>query len=355
MLNNPIYRGTVRHSELKVGQSFTYTYPSSWSLAYEKVSEFGTPNDPESIVLSFTSNTPIKGIYNPYNSHEEDEIIMAPMTLIITKKEKQYGTANIFHVIPQENDFKEIKIINLEDINFTNKQLNNIFNKIISKHGAILVQYFALLSMGGTTNKKFDWLENQICSISGNEEFAGEYLTTCWYGGDFFKWIIPYDSNNEFNIDRPKTAIGPYNYENTSKLYNNTIVHGYAEGGGEDHYFFIICFDNIATIYNTYGGQDKIYVNKHNINNANKTIEILATESKTTMYSKVASKFFGYLHIKNYDDVYKFELIHHPFWLPSPNLIQDYFNILKTKLSNIQDKINIDKIIYDLKQFSVIQ
>lgn len=84
-LKIPVYRGTVRHSELKVGETFRYNYPSSWSVDYKVASGFGTANDPKSIVLSFTSTTPVKEIYNPYNSNNENEIILAPMLLKVTK------------------------------------------------------------------------------------------------------------------------------------------------------------------------------------------------------------------------------------------------------------------------------
>jgi hypothetical protein len=98
VLSTPVYRGTVRHSELEVGNTFVYDYPSSWSTSKEKALEFGTLDDPKSVLLIFFSYSPVRGIHNPFNSNGEDEVILAPMTLKITKISKT-GTRLTFRVV----------------------------------------------------------------------------------------------------------------------------------------------------------------------------------------------------------------------------------------------------------------
>lgn len=94
ILTYPIYRGTIRHSDLKVGDTIDYVYPKSWTTNLEMASEFikvGTKEFSGTVILCFTSKKPVKGIPNPYNTNNEDEVILAPMTLIITRKYKKRG------------------------------------------------------------------------------------------------------------------------------------------------------------------------------------------------------------------------------------------------------------------------
>ena len=102
VLNCPLYRGTVRHSESNVGDKINYVYPKSWTASFEMGSEFikiGTEGYKGAVILRFTSKNPVKGIPNPYNSNNEDEVVLAPMTLLITRKYKKRGFP-VFDVSP---------------------------------------------------------------------------------------------------------------------------------------------------------------------------------------------------------------------------------------------------------------
>lgn len=98
-LDGHLYRGTVRHSELKEGGTFEYPYPSSWSTSEDQATAFGTVGDPESILLVFESNKDVKGIHNPFNSNNEDEVILYPMNLVVTKRNTKKGKTILFVTI----------------------------------------------------------------------------------------------------------------------------------------------------------------------------------------------------------------------------------------------------------------
>ncbi len=145
-------------------------------------------------------------------------------------------------------------------------------------------------------------------------------------------------------LERPKTAVGPYDYNRTKEFHNDTIVHGYIMSG-EDHWFFAVCLDDIVTIYNSYGGQNQLYIKKHKISHANKVLKLLSTPSKKTDFNQISSDFFGYtkFHEKLGIHFHVLRMDEHLFWLPSTSLIIDYLNVLEKYIKYDADKIYIRK------------
>lgn len=86
-LNYPLYRGTIRHQELQPGDTFDYTYPTSWSLSSSMAFNFieGMGDDP--VMFKFESRGEIPAIYNDVNTYGEEEVIIAPIKLMVTGRE----------------------------------------------------------------------------------------------------------------------------------------------------------------------------------------------------------------------------------------------------------------------------
>src|ERR1700753_4334160 len=113
-----------------------------------------------------------------------------------------------------------------------NKFLADLFERFISRNGFELVKYYVLFTFQGNSQDYFPD-DDPISSIAeGAQETISEF-TRCWYGGQFFQWLVPDDN---YKMKRPETAIGPYGYVLREDFGNNTISHGRCEGGGEVHY-----------------------------------------------------------------------------------------------------------------------
>lgn len=231
------------------------------------------------------------------------------------------------------------------------------FTDFMSKYGINLVKYLAF----ATTTPQEDYASEEEFkgAICLNKEI-GEFLSPCFYGGRFFEYIIPHDSKsfrdgNSTSLSRPKSSIGGYGWEATNLFLNNTVVHGSCQSY-EDHYFFAICIDNKVIIYNTYGGQTKMYIVSRNIDKANKMLMELTTPSEEkasqfgeppTTYEKrnafLAAKLFGYPQLHEAAGMYTFTMIHHDFLLPTPAMLIDYLTIIREHLIHRKDKKLINK------------
>ena len=93
-----IFRGTRRHAELNVNDPLAYLYPTSWSSQFQNAYNF-IEEEENPVVLSFFSSVPVKGLYNQYNSYGENEIILYPLILRVTKKDK-VGKITMLEVTP---------------------------------------------------------------------------------------------------------------------------------------------------------------------------------------------------------------------------------------------------------------
>ncbi len=98
LIDQHIFRGTKRHSDLNIGDLLNYSYPSSWSTSFDNAFNF-VEEEQSPVVLSFFSPSPVNALYNPYNSYNENEVIIQPIILRITNKEKINGTT-ILEVTP---------------------------------------------------------------------------------------------------------------------------------------------------------------------------------------------------------------------------------------------------------------
>src|SRR5574337_330139 len=76
-INDGIYRGTRRHSELEIGDKLTYHYPTSWSLDIDVASEF-ISDIPNSVILVFNYTQSVIAIPNHKNTYSEHEVILYP-------------------------------------------------------------------------------------------------------------------------------------------------------------------------------------------------------------------------------------------------------------------------------------
>ena len=99
MLENKIYRGTGRHSQLGVGDILLYTYPTSWTYDLDTAKLF-VEELPNGVILVFSSDQPIKAIENHKNTYREDEVIIHPLNLKVIKKYEKKGLT-ILEVSPQ--------------------------------------------------------------------------------------------------------------------------------------------------------------------------------------------------------------------------------------------------------------
>ena len=70
-----------------MGDILEYIYPTSWSSNYDNTFNFvGDEINPVIIVL--TPHNQINSIINTYNTYDENEIMLAPITFVVTNKEK---------------------------------------------------------------------------------------------------------------------------------------------------------------------------------------------------------------------------------------------------------------------------
>lgn len=238
----------------------------------------------------------------------------------------------------------------MEDRNkIANEIANELHKQFMKKFGINIIQYYAFVSTGGREGDTFpdiDELKGQIVGSS----FAEEFLSTCWFGGEFYEWITTPKKikigNSKNILSRPDSAIGPYEYKNVTELKDNTIVHGSSESD-ESHLFFITVVDNKVTIFNTYGGQCNMYIKEYSLTKANNILRKLETNKKNRDYAKLSADFFGYKQYREKDTVHEFTLEEHPFWLPSSELLSEYLSILQHKLPEKEDK----KIIAKARKF----
>jgi len=272
----------------------------------------------------------------------------------------------------------------------SNREKNILLHVFMTKFGIDLTNAYAFAAseVGGGFEKTF--AEDFEGPFTENKEIAEVLLSTCWYGGAFFRWLIP--NNRELEkrpviiLSRPKSVIGPYDYEDSTIFTNNTIVHGKLKGT-ENHYFFATCLDNIVTIYNTYGCQRTFYIVRHTLAEANRIWKILSTnlpnnmdkdeisqindyyhekekfsqgeselskeelnlqrekvkklEKKTKLlpdYATLSANFFGYKQYYKIISPVTFVMHSHPFWLPEVQMMIEHLDILTKYMRYEEDK-----------------
>ncbi len=99
-LDGSLLRGTRRHQELTKGRSLDYTYPTAWSTSFESAFHF-VEEEERPVILSLSSKRPIKGVFNPYNTYQEEEVILAPLRLRVTER-YDYDDYILLEVIPSD-------------------------------------------------------------------------------------------------------------------------------------------------------------------------------------------------------------------------------------------------------------
>ena len=83
-ISGTFYRGSPRCLDLEVGDVKVYSIATAWTESYSVATNFVYDCDRKAIlVLEGT----MKGIYNYMNTYDEDEVILAPMELVVTDKE----------------------------------------------------------------------------------------------------------------------------------------------------------------------------------------------------------------------------------------------------------------------------
>nr|WIL04003.1 hypothetical protein Clen_73 [Cedratvirus lena] len=90
-----IYRGTMRHLNLEVGDDFTYTYPTSWSASVKVATNFISPGK----VIFCIEPSPLVALSNPHNSYNEEEFILYPLAFKVSKKETYHGTFGDYSLV----------------------------------------------------------------------------------------------------------------------------------------------------------------------------------------------------------------------------------------------------------------
>lgn len=84
-LEQALYRGTDRHQQLKVGD--VHSYPSSWAFKLSNALNFIN----EGGVVFALQPCVLHAIVNHYNSYGENEVIVAPFSFTVVKKETRRG------------------------------------------------------------------------------------------------------------------------------------------------------------------------------------------------------------------------------------------------------------------------
>ena len=82
----PIYRGTLRHQELQQDDLLEYTYPTSWSSS-ENIAKNFISEMPDPVILVFSANELVNGVYNTENTYDEREVILAPIIFTVIDRQ----------------------------------------------------------------------------------------------------------------------------------------------------------------------------------------------------------------------------------------------------------------------------
>src|SRR5579871_1035155 len=156
------------------------------------------------------------------------------------------------------------------------------FITFLSEHSSTMIKTFAYIVHNSSPKPKYPKAQEVKRPLVENNRAAKEYLLTSYYGSSFFKWLIPDDQQFKdgisYRLKRPKSALGPYNYEEVLEFKNNTIVHGFCKGAIE-HYFFAICYNEVITIFSTFSGRDELIIKRHKIDSANIYLSRLKNKS----------------------------------------------------------------------------
>lgn len=86
-IKHNIYRGTMRHLDLQVGDAFTYTYPTSWSQDIKVATNFINPGH----VILCLEPCSLRALSNPYNGYGEEEFILYPANFQVSSIETYHG------------------------------------------------------------------------------------------------------------------------------------------------------------------------------------------------------------------------------------------------------------------------
>lgn len=83
-----IYRGTMRHLNIRVGDEFIYTYPTSWTQNIKVATNFISPGH----VIFCIEPSCLRALPNTYNSYGEEEFILYPTSFQVFAIETYHGT-----------------------------------------------------------------------------------------------------------------------------------------------------------------------------------------------------------------------------------------------------------------------
>lgn len=121
------------------------------------------------------------------------------------------------------------------------------FVSLMQKVGYELIVYKA-----DVDNRQITDLDADVCIM--NSQDAHDIYSGCWWGGEFFEWIIP-------STGKEVTNISP-----------EGMYHGMLDSSEEGHYFFIITTKTKGIMLNTYGGVHKLTIIHMSLNHMNKLL-----------------------------------------------------------------------------------
>lgn len=194
------------------------------------------------------------------------------------------------------------------------------FHKLFEKYGFDIYQLW-------THVNKCDEFGSEKDILQDNEKLKIGY-SGCWYSGEFFQSLLKKDMES-------LRAIG-------GDVISNRIYFGELTNNHEDHYFTIICTDEKAHIFNTYGGVTKLITNIIPIDRCN---ELLSDLNDPENYEELFGIFPDYEDIHGTD----ITLYEYPLILPSMEDIILFLCDIKDEQRNETDRNWMKSIIKEIE------
>jgi len=195
------------------------------------------------------------------------------------------------------------------------------FHKLFENYGFDIYQLW-------THVNKCDEFDSEEDILQDNEKLKISY-SGCLYSGEFFQSLLKKDMES-------LRAIGG------GDVLSNRIYFGKLTNNHENHYFTIICTDENAYIFNTYGGILKLIINILPIDKCN---ELLSDLNNPENYEKLFGIFLDYEDIHGTD----ITLYEYPLLLPSMEDIKLFLRDIKDEQRNETDRNWMKSIIKNIE------
>lgn len=141
-----------------------------------------------------------------------------------------------------------------------------------------------------------------------NNPIADDFYSACWYGGEFFNWLIS-------DMHHP-----------TDVFYPNRMISGEYTNNIECHYFFVLTTNDTFYLFNTYGGVSELIFVELPLDRANWLLKQVKYNDRSAL-----KELFGvYPSYKSFTDS-QFNLHDRPLDIPPP----DY---LRSKIDELIDR-----------------